>query len=71
MDFNFTRQSLAVQGRTDKDFWQPVRPPTLDLNKCILFDDIGHLFLLLLALVDLLLKLSYLFGDGVKAVAVR
>jgi hypothetical protein len=47
-----------------------VRTPPFDLNQDILLDNISHLLLLLLTFVDLFLKVSDLFGNGVKAMAI-
>lgn len=71
MNLDFTRESLAVQRRADKDLRKLDRPATLDLRENILLNDIRHFLLLLLALVNLLLEIGDLLRDGVEAVLVR
>ena len=43
---------------------------TFDFNEAVLLDDVGHLFLLLLALVRIFLQLGDLAIDVVKTAAV-
>ena len=66
----FSRESLAVQGGPHKHLRELRRTPALDLDQRVLLDDVGHLLLLLLALVDLLLQICYLFREVVEAMTV-
>lgn len=56
VDLDLTRQPLAVQRRSHEYLGKLRRSTAFDLHKGILFDDVSHLLLLLLTLVDLLLE---------------
>ena len=71
VNFNFTRQPLAIERRPHEDLGQPVRASTLHLDEGILLNDISHFFLLLLTLVHLLFQVSDLFGNHVEAMTIR
>ena len=70
MDFDFSRQSFAVKRRSNEDLWKLGGPTTFDLNKDVLLDDVGHLLLLLFALIDFLLQICNLLCQGVEAMIV-
>ena len=70
MDFDFSRQSFPVKRRSNEDLWKLGGPATFDLNKDVLLNDVGHLLLLLFALVDFLLQICNLLRQGIKAVIV-
>ena len=56
MKFDFTGKALSIKRGSNEHFRQLDRSAPLDLNKDVLFNDVGHLLLLLLTLVDLLLE---------------
>ena len=70
MYLDFARETFAVQRGSDEDLGQLGWAPPLDLHERVLLDDVGHLLLLLLALVDLLLQVCDLFRDGIESMAV-
>lgn len=71
MDLNLARKPLAVKIWSDEDFGQLEWPPALDLYQCVLLNDVGELFLLLLPLVHLLLQLRDLLSDCIESMAVQ
>ena len=70
MDLDLTRETLSIEGGTDEDFGQLEWSSTLDFNQNVLLDDVRHLFLLLLTLVNVLFEIGDLPGDRVKAMLV-
>ena len=70
VDLDLTRQPLAVQRRSHEYLGKLRRSTAFDLHKGILFDDVSHLLLLLLTLVDLLLQIRDLLGELVEAVTI-
>jgi hypothetical protein len=59
VQFDFSRQSLPIQGRAKKRFWESQGATALHFNKIILVNNISHLFFLKLPLGDLLLEIIY------------
>ena len=70
MYLDFARETFAVQRGSDEDLGQLGWAPPLDLHERVLLDDVGHLLLLLLALIHLLFQVCDLFRDRVKAVSI-
>lgn len=71
MNLDFSRQTFAIEGRANKCFSKFNWPPAFDFLETILLNDVRHLFLLLLALIDLLLQIGDLFCKRVETVTVR
>ena len=70
MKFDFTGKALSIKRGSNEHFRQLDRSAPLDLNKDVLLNDVGHLLLLLFALVDFLLQICNLLRQGIKAVIV-
>ena len=70
MYLDFARETFAVQRGSDEDLGQLGWAPPLDLHERVLLDDVGHLLLLLLALIHFLLQLCDLLVDRIKAVSI-
>lgn len=70
MYLNFARKTFAVQRGPDEDLGQLGWTPPLDLNERVLLNDVGHLLLLLLALVHFLFQVRDLFRNRVEAVPI-
>lgn len=58
MYLDLAGEALPIQRWPDENFRQLSRAPSLDFDQRVLLDDVRHLLLLLLALVNLLLHVS-------------
>ena len=70
MNLHFSWKTFSIQRGPHEHLGQLGGASSLDLDKGILLDDVGHLLLLLLTLVHFLLKLRDLLVDRVKSVPI-
>ena len=63
MNFNLTRETLAIKSRANEGLGHFDGPSAFDFDKIALLYHIGHLLLLLLTLVCLLFQIVDLFDD--------
>lgn len=55
MNFDLARKAFPVQSRPNESICKLGRAAAFDFNECSLFDNISHLFLLLLSFIGLFL----------------
>ena len=70
MNLHFSWKTFSIQRGPHEHLRQLGGASSLDLDKGILLDDVGHLLLLLLPLVHFLLQIRDLFRDGIESAPV-
>lgn len=70
MYFNITRQALAIRWRSNEGFGDSGWSTTFELHEIVLLNNVSHLFLLLLPLVDISFQISNLLVDPVETMTI-
>jgi hypothetical protein len=71
VNFNFTRQSFAIQSRSDESFTHFYRSAALHFNEIALFNNICHFLFLLFPFVGFFLQVVDLLDQVIQTMAIR